>query len=213
MLSLLALPGHVHLGDQNIGGKDVRSVEEVVDPLRFLADRGDIFEQVVDVAGDGQVLDAPDDLAFLDLEGQGQRIGEGARDDVALPQAEQVLDQDALVDPGDDVLQGRLAGLDDEVGERGIGRSEQAARGIAGRFDPGLGGRLQVVDKALEHALLDQHVAAMRHAFVVVGRAGEAAVDRPIVHDGDLLVEELFTDLVLASGRCPCRLPCRSSPR
>ena len=66
---MLALPGHVHLGDQNIWGTDVRGVEEVVIPLRFLADRGYIFEKIVDIAGDGQVFDAPDDLAPLDLEG------------------------------------------------------------------------------------------------------------------------------------------------
>ena len=95
---LLALPSHVHLGDQNIWGTDVRGVEEVVIPLRFLADRGDIFEQIVDIAGDGQVLDAPDDLAFLDLEGQVEWVGEGARDGVAHPQPEQGLDQDAFID-------------------------------------------------------------------------------------------------------------------
>ena len=132
---MLALPGHVHLGDQNIWGTDVRGVEEVVIPLRFLADRGDIFEQIVDIASDGQVLDAPDDLAFLDLESQVEWIGEGARDCIAHPQPEQGLDQDAFIDRCDDVFQGRPAGLEDDVTERDVGLREQAAHGVPCRFE------------------------------------------------------------------------------
>ena len=113
------------------------------------------------------------------------------------PEAEQIFDQDTLVDAGEDVFQRGLAGLDDKVGERWFGRVEQAARGVAGRGDPGLGGCLQVVDKTLEHSLLDQHIAAVRDAFVVVGCAGEFPIHRPIIQEGDLLVEEFFADLAL----------------
>ena len=112
---------HVHLGDQ-----DIRGVESAVDPLRFLADRRYVLEQVVNIARDGQVLDPSDDLAFLDLESQCQRIGKGAGDGVALPDAEQVFDDDTFVNAGKDVFQRGLAGLDDQVGERRFGWVEQA---------------------------------------------------------------------------------------
>ena len=112
---------HVHIGQEQIGGK-----ESAVDPLRFLADRGDMPEQLVDIPRDRNIFHPSDDFALLNLEGQAERVGECPGDYVALPDAEQVFDQDALVNPSDDLFERSLARLEYEIGGGGLNRPREA---------------------------------------------------------------------------------------
>ena len=57
-----------------------------------------VANTLVDVTRDGNVFDAPNDLAFFYFERQAPRVGERARNDVALSQSQGVLNKQSFVD-------------------------------------------------------------------------------------------------------------------
>ena len=105
----------------------------------------------------------------LVIEQPGRADGEVAADRVdAAVQALHRLDQHAVVDVGDEGGLVAGAGLELQGEAADAGRAlEAAAHGVAGAARADAAGAVAVVHEALQHAVVDQHVAPRGEALAV----------------------------------------------
>src|SRR5206468_9146726 len=61
-----------------------------------------LLQEIVGVARDGRLLHASGDLTALHAIGEAHGVAEDAADHVALPYADQVVDDQAIIDVGDE---------------------------------------------------------------------------------------------------------------
>ena len=139
------------------------------------------------VADQHGALDRRGDLAVLDQIGLGALEHELARGDVDLAAAE-IHRVEAVLHRGDDFL--RVVRAGEHVG---VGHARHRHVGIA--FAPAVAGRLHahqprvlpVLHVADQDAVLDQHGAVGRRAFVVDGERAAALLHGAVVDHGDAL--------------------------
>lgn len=124
----------------------------------------------------------------MDAEAEGDIAGEVAVEQVALAEADQVLDIETVLDRGDEFATGSLARCDVQA----VG----LATVVAGRGGAGHRRGVQVVQEVVEEAALHDRRAARGDAFVADGGGTIAEVQVRIVHNRQAGVEDLRAELV-----------------
>ena len=172
--------------------------------LEVVADALDPGQHRRAVADQGRALDRLGDLAAADPVGLGAGEDELAAGDVDLPAAE-ALGVNPVLDPLDQLARIVLAGEHEGVGHARHRRMGEAfAAAVAGRLHAHQPGIEPVLQIALEDAVLDQHVAPRRRAFVVDGQRSAPLLDRAVVDDGHARAPRPARRSGPRRPTCPC---------
>jgi hypothetical protein len=71
--------------DGDIGATDGRRGHEAADPFGIAADRRDLFQKLINIAGDHRILDPPDNFAFFDFIAEQNIAAEITTEAIPLP--------------------------------------------------------------------------------------------------------------------------------
>ncbi len=149
--------------------------------MEVVADAFDLFEEVEEISGDGEVGDRVGDAAVFYPVSQGP-VGEIAGDGGGGG-AVYFIDEEALFDAGQKFLGGREGALPGNIGGRDAKGAANPAGGIAGRFGAGLSGGVAVVEEVFQEAGGNQLFWMARGALRIPVMRGEAGV--ALIGDGN----------------------------
>src|SRR5580704_2243915 len=159
---------------------------------KVVADHGDAMQVSRAVADQHGALDRCADFAVFDPVSFGALKDVFARSDVDLAAAE-IRRVDAVLDRGYNFAGLAVAGEHVGVGHARHGYVREAfATAVAGRLHAHQPGVLPVLHITDEYAVLDQHGAICRRAFVVDRQRAAAQRHGPVVDDGDAFGRHLL---------------------